>query len=67
MLYIYLKIYFHERTKHIDIKLHFIRYIISKKAVLLEKISTQYNLSVMITKVLNKFKSYLQILKVDTS
>lgn len=59
---------FHERTKHIDVKLHFIRDIVAKDTLLLEKIATQFNPADMGTKVLPlvKFKSCLQILKVDT-
>lgn len=57
-----------ERTKHIDVKLHFIRDIVSKDILLLEKIATQFNPADMDTKVLplTKFKACLQMLKIDT-
>lgn len=40
----------HERTKHIDIKLHFIRLEVSKGVVKLLKIHTNDNLADMLTK-----------------
>lgn len=58
---------FHERTKHIDVRMHFIRDIILKNSVVLEKIPTEFNPADMGTKVLplNKFKSCLKMLKID--
>ncbi|KAL2454952.1 Retrovirus-related Pol polyprotein from transposon TNT 1-94 [Abeliophyllum distichum] len=56
---------FHERTKHIDVKLHFIRDIVSKELLYLEKIPTQFNPSDMGTKVillLNLFDIKVEIL-----
>ena len=49
---------FHERTKHVDVRDHFIREIVSLGAVKLEKISTTDNPSDMATKVLlvSKFR-----------
>lgn len=49
---------FHERTKHIDVRLHFIRDIISEGKVNLQKISTEDNPADMLTKALTiaKFK-----------
>ena len=41
---------FHERTKHIDVRLHFVRDIISKDIVKVEKISTLVNPADMLTK-----------------
>ena len=49
---------YHERTKHVDIKLHFIREIIANRLVLVEKISTEHNPSDMITKVLPSSKFF---------
>ena len=49
---------YHERTKHVDIKLHFIREIISEGGVHVEKIATEENPSDMITKVLPSSKFY---------
>lgn len=40
----------HERTKHIDIKLHFLRLEVSKGVVKLEKIHTDDNLADFLTK-----------------
>ena len=42
----------HERTKHIDIKLHFVREVIGQGSVIVKKISTDHNPSHMITKAL---------------
>jgi len=49
---------FHERTKHIDIRYHFVRDVISKSNVLVKKISTEANSADMLTKPLPiaKFK-----------
>jgi len=49
---------FHERTKHIDIRYHFARDVISKGNVLVKKISTEANPADMLTKHLSiaKFK-----------
>ena len=41
---------FHERTKHIDVKYHFIRDVITKGDVKICKISTRDNLADMMTK-----------------
>ncbi|KAL5538278.1 hypothetical protein UlMin_045948 [Ulmus minor] len=57
---------FHERTKHIDIKLHFIRDVVSQGTVSVEKIYTDENPSDMMTKPVTgaKFKVYLDLLGV---
>ena len=49
---------FHERTKHIDIRYHFVRDVISEGNVLVKKISTEENPADMLTKPLpiTKFK-----------
>lgn len=59
---------FHDRTKHVDIKYHFIRDIISKWLLKINKIPTLYNPSNMGTKVipLNKFQNYLKMLSIDS-
>ena len=41
----------HEKTKHIDIKLHFVRLEVSKGVVKLLKIHTDDNIADMLTKV----------------
>jgi len=48
----------HERTKHIDIKLHFVREVIGQGSVIVKKISTDHNPSDMITKVLPNSKFF---------
>lgn len=57
---------FHDRTKHIDVKFHFIRDIMEKKIKKIEKISTKCNPAYMGTKVLplQKFKDCLNLLNV---
>lgn len=47
---------FHERSKHIDVKLHFVRDITAKKEVKMEKISTVDNSADAMTKVLPQAK-----------
>ena len=49
---------YHERTKHIDIKLHFIRLEVSKATVKLQEIHTNDNVVDILTKVVPgaKFK-----------
>ena len=41
----------HEKTKHIDIKIHFIRYEVSKRAIKLVKIHTGQNLQICLLKL----------------
>ena len=57
---------FHERTKHIDVRLHFIREILSRGQVILEKIASEVNPADILTKVvpINKFKSALDLLQI---
>ena len=43
---------FHERTKHIDVKLHFVREIIERGEVNLKKINTNHNPTDALTKAL---------------
>ena len=56
----------HEKTKHIDIKLHVIRNIISKGILKMVKIHTSNNPADILTKVVPsvKFKTYLDIAKI---
>ena len=51
----------HEKTKHIDIKLHLIRNVISKGVISMVKVHTDNNPADMLTKVvpIAKFKSCL--------
>ena len=57
---------FHERTKHIDIKLHFIQDIVSQGIVSIEKIHMDDNLTDMVTKPVTsvKFKHCLDLINV---
>jgi len=52
----------HERTKHIDVRLHFVRDIIVHSVVMIEKVHIADNPTDMATKVLpvTKFKYCLQ-------
>ena len=56
--------FYHERTKHIDVKLHFIRDIIEAERVVVKKVSTEDNPADMFTKSLPraKFKHCLDLI-----
>ena len=58
---------YHERTKHIDVKLHFIRDVIESKKVKVEKVSTKENPADMFTKSLSsvKFKHCLNFINFE--
>ena len=58
---------YHERTKHIDVKLHFVREVIAKGEVVIEKVHTEDNPADALTKALlgPKFKHCVQIMKVE--
>lgn len=62
------KFMFYDRTKHIDVKYHFIRIVISKGIFKIGKVSTQFNPSNMGTKVnpMNKFETCIKLLSVDS-
>ena len=55
---------FHERSKHIDVRLHFVRDIIIAREIGIGKVLTKDNPSDMLTKSLNvtKFKHYLNLI-----
>lgn len=57
---------FHERTKHIDVKLQFIREIIEKGTVSIVKVKTEDNAANMLTKIVTqtKLEYCLKLLKV---
>uniref|UniRef100_A0A1J3GF14 Retrovirus-related Pol polyprotein from transposon TNT 1-94 n=1 Tax=Noccaea caerulescens TaxID=107243 RepID=A0A1J3GF14_NOCCA len=57
---------FHERTKHIAVKYHFIRDLITNRFFLVVKIATAYNPADMLTKDLpvGKFQDALEFLRV---
>ena len=58
---------FHERTKHIDVRLHLIRDILSDGKVRVEKVATEENATDMITKVVptSKFQHCLELLGIE--
>ena len=62
-IYLSINLAHHEKTKHIDIKLHLIRNVISKEVVKMVKIHTSNNPSDMLTKVVPtaKFNTCLDI------
>ncbi|XP_042951770.1 secreted RxLR effector protein 161-like [Carya illinoinensis] len=64
---IWLNVY-HERSKHIDVRLYFVRDVIESKEVGVEKIPTEENPSDMMTKSLPlaKFRHYLNLINVKT-
>ena len=47
---------FHSRTKHIQLKYHFIRFILDEELLKLEKIHTSQNHAYMLTKGVTKEK-----------
>ena len=57
----------HERTKHVDIRYHFIRDILDKEQAEVLKVETEDNPADMITKVLpgNKFEYCLKLINHD--
>lgn len=59
---------FHERLKHIDVKLHFIRNIIAKGEIKMKKIGTEDNPAYALTKCLpiTKLKHCLKLVMVTT-
>ena len=58
---------YHERTKHIDVKLHLIRDVIEYEKVKVEKVSTEENSADMFTKSLSsvKFKHCLDLINFE--
>lgn len=57
---------YHERTKHVNIRYHFIREIISQGHIVVKKIGIDDNPIDMMTKLLSivKFKHYLDLIGV---
>jgi len=43
---------YHEKTKHIDICLHFVRDVVESKEIVVEKVALEENLTEMLTKSL---------------
>lgn len=57
----------HARTKHIDVRYHFVREIVEEGDILLQKIGTAYNPADMLTKVVSgiKFKHCLDLINIS--
>ena len=57
---------FHERSKHIDVRYHFVRDIIARGEIVVSKVSTHYNPTDMLIKTLSivKFKHCLNLVGV---
>ena len=57
---------YYARTKHIDVKYHYVREIIEGGDVLLKKIDTKDNPSDMLTKIVYgvKFQHYLKLIQI---
>ena len=47
---------FHARTKHIDVRYHFVREILEEEEILLQKIRTEDNRADMLTEVVTRAK-----------
>ena len=56
---------YHERTKHIDIRLHFVRDMIESKEIMVEKVASEENPADVFTKSLprSRFKHCLDLIK----
>ena len=59
---------YHARTKHIDVRFHEIRVLVSSSEFLLEKIHTSKNASNMLTKPVTtkNFKHWLDLINIST-
>ena len=57
---------YHARTKHLDVRFHKIRELVSSGELLLEKIHTSKNAAFMLTKhvTIEKFKHYLDLINI---
>ena len=57
---------YHARTKHIDVRFHFVREIVDDGKILLQKIKTAENPADMLTKVVMtiKFKHCLNLINI---
>ena len=56
----------HQRTKHIDVRYHFVREIIDEQEIILKKIDTKENPADMLTKVVSgiKFRHCLSLINI---
>ena len=59
--------FFYERSKHIDVKLHFVRDVVMKGSIVVEKIQIEENPSDMLTKAIPraKFKHCLDLVGIE--
>ena len=59
---------FHERTKHINVSMHFIRDVIAQSAIAVKKIPAMDNPTDMMTKLVPivKFRHYFDLIGVDS-
>ena len=57
---------YHERTKHIDVRFHFIQEVVSQEIILIKKMSTDDNPTDMLTKhiIASKFRHCLDLVGV---
>ena len=57
---------YHERTKHIDVRYHFIREAVAERNMMVKKIGTADNPADMLTKLVpaNKFKHCLNLVSI---
>lgn len=55
---------FHEKSKHIDVRMHFVRVVTSDGIILVQKISIDHNHADMLTKSVpsEKFDHYLELI-----
>lgn len=60
---------YHERTKHIDVRMHFIRDVVALGTVMVKKIPTADNPADMMTKLVatSKFRQCLNLIRVQRS
>lgn len=60
---------FHERSKHIDVRLHFIKDEVNKGVIKMKKVSTEENAADMLTKALPtaKFKHCLELVGLSSN
>lgn len=59
---------FHEKSKHIDARLHFVRDMVEKSIISVSKVHTEDNVAYMFTKALpsSKFEHSLSLIKLKT-
>ena len=57
----------HERTKHVDVRLHFIREVVARKKVRIDNISTDDNPTNILAKLISsvKFQKCMNLLGVS--